>query len=124
MSNATARLVAKELTAHDAFAAHIDAELKIDPEALTNPWHAALASAASFITGGVIPLLAVALPPAGLRIPVMLLAVIVALAITGALSAYAGGASKLTATLRVVIGGVLAMAITYGIGKLFGVIGL
>ncbi len=124
MSSATAHLVATELTAHDAFAAHVDAELKIDPNDLTNPWHAAFASAASFFAGAIIPLIAVALPPASLRIPVMLAAVIVALAITGMLSASAGGANKLIATLRVVIGGVCAMAITFGIGKMFGVIGI
>jgi len=124
LSRATAETVAKELTAHDVFAAHVDAELHIDPNDLTNPWAAAFASAASFTMGGVIPLLAIVLPPESLRIAMTFAAVLVALVITGTLSAYAGGANKTTATIRVVLGGLIAMAITYGIGKAFGVVGL
>ena len=124
LSPTTARTVAAELTAHDAFAAHVDAELHIDPNDLTNPWHAAFASAASFFTGAIIPLIAIALPPASIRIPVTFAAVLVVLIITGTLSAYAGGANKTRATVRVVVGGILAMIITFGIGKLFGVVGI
>jgi len=124
LTKATARTVAEELTAHDAFAAHVDAELHIDPKALTNPWHAAIASGASFLSGAFIPLIAIVLPPASLRLPVTFAAVLGALVITGTLSAQAGGANKLKATLRVVLGGALAMAITFGVGKMFGVIGI
>lgn len=124
LSKATARTVAEELSAHDALAAHFDAELNIDPNELTNPWHAALASGAAFFAGAVIPLLAIALPPAHLRIPATFAAVLVALVITGMLSAHVGGAKKMRATIRVVMGGILAMAITFGIGKLFGTTGL
>ena len=124
MSKATARIVAEELTAHDAFAAHVDAELHIDPNDLTNPWHAAYASAAAFLSGAIIPLLAIVLPPADWRIPVTFVAVLAALAVTGTLSAQAGGANKTRATLRVVVGGALAMIITFGVGKIFGVIGI
>ena len=124
MSRATAELVAKELTAHDAFAAHVDAELNIDPDDLTNPWQAALASGTSFVSGGIIPLLAIFFSPVPLRMTILVAAVVVALAITGSLSAYAGGANKLTATVRNVVGGLVAMAITYGIGRLFGVVGI
>lgn len=124
LSRETAALVAKELTAHDVFAAHVDAELHIDPNDLTNPLSAAFASAAAFFSGAIIPLIAVALPPAPLRLPVTFAAVFVALIVTGVLSAYAGGADKTRATVRVVVGGILAMAITYGIGKAFRVIGL
>jgi len=124
LSKETADIVAKELTAHDAFAAHVDAELSIDPHNLTNPGHAAYASAASFLLGGIIPLIAIMLPADALRIPVTFLAVIVALVITGILSANAGGANRTLATCRVVIGGMLAMAVTYGIGRLFGVVGI
>ena len=123
MTSATARAVATELTKHGAFAAHVDAELNINPDDLINPWQAAFASAASFLAGGIIPLIAVAFPPASLRLPVMLVAVVVALAVTGMLSGYAGGASKTKATVRMVAGGVLAMVITFGIGKIIGVIG-
>ncbi|MEM4736681.1 MAG: VIT family protein, partial [Nitrososphaeria archaeon] len=101
LSRRTAIIVAKELTAKDAFKAHVDAELGIDPDNLTNPWHAAFASALSFIMGAVIPLLAILLPPAAIRIPVAFLSVIVALAITGILSAKAGDAHVIRATLRV-----------------------
>jgi VIT1/CCC1 family predicted Fe2+/Mn2+ transporter len=124
MTAATAHLVAKELTAHDVFAAHVEAELHIDPNDLTNPWHAAFASAAAFFSGAIIPLIAVILPPADLRLPVTFAAALVALMITGTLSAKAGGANKTVAVLRNVAGGIVAMAITYGIGKAFGVFGV
>lgn len=124
VSHETAQKVAEELTAHDAFAAHVDVELGINPDSLTNPWHAAYASAASFTVGSIIPLLAITLPPESVRIPVTFGSVLVALIITGSLSAYAGGASKRVATVRVVLGGVLAMIITYGIGRVFGVVGI
>ncbi len=124
LSKATAYTVAAELTTHDAFAAHAEAELHIDPNELTNPWHAAFASAVAFLAGAIIPLIAIVLPPASLRIPITFAAVVVALVITGTLSAYIGGANKIRATLRVVVGGALAMIITFGIGKVFGVVGL
>ncbi len=124
LSHHTARIVAEELTKHDAFAAHVDAELGINPNDLTDPWHAAIASAISFFSGGIIPLIAIILPGANLRIPVTFFAVLVALVITGALSAHVGGAGKVRATVRVVCGGILAMIITFGIGKIFGVIGI
>lgn len=124
LSRETSLIVAKELTAHDVFAAHVDAELHIDPNDLTNPWHAAVASALSFLVGAVIPLVAVVLAPAPQRIAVTFVAVLFALVITGTLSAYAGGANKMRATIRVVLGGALAMAITFGIGKIFGVVGI
>jgi VIT1/CCC1 family predicted Fe2+/Mn2+ transporter len=120
LSRDTAERVARELTAHDAFGAHTDIELGIDPNKLTSPLAAALSSAAAFTVGAIIPIIAITLPPAPLRIPVTFIAVFFALILTGTLSAYAGGASKRVAALRVVIGGVLAMAITFGIGKLFG----
>jgi len=124
LSKATAFTVAAELTAHDAYAAHAEAELHIDPNDLTNPWHAAYASALAFLAGAIIPLIAIVAPPASLRIPVTFAAVLAALVITGSLSAHIGGANKMRATLRVVVGGALAMAITFGIGKAFGVVGL
>ncbi|MEN9407442.1 MAG: hypothetical protein RLZZ455_658 [Candidatus Parcubacteria bacterium] len=124
LSRKTAVAVAKELTKNDAFAAHVDAELRIDPENLTNPWHAALASAAAFLAGALIPIAAVILPPADVRVPFAFLAVIAALAITGTISAKIGGANVTRAVFRVVIGGAVAMAVTYGIGKLFNISGI
>ena len=116
----TAAQVAEELTAHDAFAAHVDAELNIDPEALANPWQAAAASAASFIVGAQLPLLAVLLPPVSWRVPVTFVAVLFALGVAGALSARIGGSRVWRAVLRVVIGGAAGLAFTYGVGHLFG----
>lgn len=124
LTRPTAETVAKELTARDAFAAHVDIELNIDPEKLTSPTHAAIASGASFTAGALLPLLAITVPPASLRIPITFLAVLIALAITGSLSAHVGGSSKMRATIRVVIGGALAMAITYGVGTIFGTVGI
>ena len=121
LSRGTATQVANELTAHDVFAAHADAELHIDPNNLTSPWQAAIASAASFTVGAIIPLVAIVLPPASVRVPLTFVAVLVALMITGSLSAYAGDANKTRATIRVVLGGAFAMVVTFGIGKLFGV---
>lgn len=120
----TARVVATELTEHDAFAAHLDAELGIDPNNLTDPWHAAFASAAAFVSGAIIPILMVIIVPAFIRIPATFFGVFLALVITGTLSAYAGRAKKFNAAVRVVVGGLLAMAVTFGIGKLFGVAGI
>ena len=120
LSPQTAEQVAKELTQHDAFAAHVEAELGIDPQELTNPWQAALSSAVSFTVGGLLPLLAILLPPAPARIPVTVVAVLVALAITGWVSARLGGAQPYRAALRMTVGGALAMAITFAIGHLVG----
>jgi VIT1/CCC1 family predicted Fe2+/Mn2+ transporter len=124
LSKATAKIVADELTAHDAFAAHVDAELGIDPNDLTNPWHAAYASGAAFFCGAILPLAAILIPPASVRIPVTFISVLIALTATGGLSAHAGGASKRVAIVRVVLGGTVAMIVTFGIGKLFGVVGI
>ena len=115
-----AHAVASELTEKDAFAAHVDAELGIDPDNLTNPWHAALASAVAFVVGALLPLLAIELPQPSLRVPVTFLAVIVALAITGWVSAKIGAADLRKALQRNIFGGALAMAVTYGIGVLVG----
>lgn len=121
LSKKTATSVANELTKHDPIAAHLDAKLNIDPENLTSPTHAALASALSFLIGGIIPLIAISIPPLPLRIPATVISVVLALATTGSISAQIGGASILRATARVVLGGIFAMAITYGIGRFFGV---
>ena len=124
LSPDTARTVAAELTAHDAFSAHIEAELGLDPDELTNPWHAALASAISFSLGALLPVLAVLLPPVSFRIPVTVVVVLLALAATGVLSARIGGAAPRRAAARIVAGGALAMAVTFGIGQLLGATGI
>lgn len=124
LSRKTAQQVAKELTAHDAMAAHFDAELGIDPNNLTEPWHAAIASAVSFLLGALIPLVVITLLPTSFKIPITFIAVLIALAITGTASALIGGANPIKATLRVVAGGALAMTVTYGIGKIFNLEGV
>lgn len=121
LSPATARLAAKELTAKNAQRAHFDAELGIDPDALTDPWQAAVASAISFTLGAALPMLTINLLPSGSRIPITFGVVIVALAVTGALGARIGGAKAGRAAWRVVAGGALAMIITFAIGRLFHV---
>ena len=116
----TARQVATELTAHDVLAAHLDAELHLDPESIAKPWQAAGASALSFTLGALLPLLAILLPPPSWRVPVTFFAVLIALAITGAVSARIGGSPATRAVLRVVVGGAAGLAITYAVGSLFG----
>ena len=118
LTESTAILVAQELTDHDVLAAHLSAELDIDADDVVSPWHAAFASALSFLIGGLLPLAAILLPPAALRIPITFIAVLVALAITGSLGAHLGEAPKARATVRTLIGGALALAATYGIGTL------
>src|SRR5512146_2391853 len=120
LSAATARTVAAELTSHNALAAHLEAELHIDPAGIPNPLHAAGASAMSFVAGALLPMLAIMLPPASWRVPVTYVAVLIALGLTGALSARLGGSDVRRAVLRVVVGGALGLAFTYGIGRLFG----
>ena len=124
LSAQTARTVAEELTQHDAFAAHVEVELGIDPTDLTNPWHAALASAAAFTIGAILPLVAILAPPAAWRVPVTFVAVLVALAVTGEVSARLGGTSRRAAVARVVFGGALGMLVTYGVGRLVHAAGI
>ena len=120
LSPETARAVAEEQTQHDALTAHAQLELGIDPEQLTNPWHAAFASMGSFLAGGLLPILAICLTPASWRIPFTFGAVLVALAVTGAISSHLGRAPRTRAVLRNLAGGTLAMGITYVIGGLIG----
>jgi VIT1/CCC1 family predicted Fe2+/Mn2+ transporter len=120
LSAATARTVAAELTSRGALAAHLDAELHIDPADIPSPVQAAVASAVSFTVGALLPLLAILLPPAAARVPVTFAAVLIALGLTGALSARLGGSSIRQAVSRLVIGGALGLAFTYGVGHLFG----
>ncbi|MCX6396879.1 MAG: VIT family protein [Propionibacteriales bacterium] len=120
LSEAVALQVATELTAHDALAAHAEVELGIDPDALTSPWHAAWASMLAFTVGAALPLLTVMLFSPGVRVWATAVAVAVALAITGFASARFAEADVRRAILRNVIGGLLAMAVTYAIGTVVG----
>jgi len=115
-----ARAVAEQLTAVDALAAHAEVELGIDPDRLAHPGHAAWASFLSFVVGALLPLLAMALCPVRIRVAFTVVAVALALMLTGVVSARLGQAHWARPVLRNVLGGLLAMAVTYGIGTLVG----
>jgi VIT1/CCC1 family predicted Fe2+/Mn2+ transporter len=104
----------------DAVIAHEALVPGIDPDELTNPWHAAWASMIAFAAGALIPLLAILLAPRDLAVPLTTGAVLLALAATGCISARLGRARHLPAMVRTVGGGLLAMTVTYGIGLLVG----
>ncbi|NUR63895.1 MAG: VIT family protein [Catenulispora sp.] len=122
MSEPTARQVAEEMTAHDALAAHARTELGINPNELANPWSAAIASFIAFSVGALLPLLAIVLPPRDWRVPVTVISVLIALVITGHVSARLGRAAPGRAIVRNVIGGALAMGITYVVGTFIGAV--
>jgi len=124
LSDETARKVAEELTAHDALSAHLEVELGLKEDDLVNPWHAALSSAIAFTLGALLPLVAILLPPPEIRVPVTFVAVLVALAATGAVAARIGGSSPVRASIRLVIGGALALFATWLIGTLLGTSGV
>ncbi|MCQ4041150.1 VIT family protein [Streptantibioticus rubrisoli] len=115
-----AREVAEQLTERDALGAHARVELGINPEELTNPWHAAWASFAAFTCGALLPLLAIVLPPASVRLAVTVVAVLCALVLCGWASARLGNAPARRALLRNAAGGMVAMAVTYTAGVLLG----
>ena len=120
LSRQLAEQVAHELTEHDALAAHAEAELGIDPEERTNPMHAAYSSMISFTVGALLPLLAIVLPPQSWRVPVTVASVVLALGITGVVSARLGGADARPAVLRNVGVGLVAMVVTFLVGTLVG----
>jgi len=117
---ALAREVAGQLMAKDALAAHAHDELGISETTTARPIQAALTSAATFAVGAAFPLLMVVVSPAGVLVPVVSTSSLVFLAILGAVGARAGGAGMLRGTARVAFWGAMAMAITAGIGTLFG----
>ncbi|MFE7542242.1 VIT1/CCC1 transporter family protein [Streptomyces platensis] len=119
-----AREVAEQLTEHDALRAHAEVELGIDPDALTNPWHAAGASFLAFTAGALLPLLAIVLPPTAYRLWITVVAVVAALGVCGWSSARMGFAPVGRAVLRNVGGGVVAMGVTYGAGSVLGAVGV
>lgn len=124
LSREVARQAAEQMTARDSLRAHARVELGIDPDDLTNPWHAAWASFLSFTVGALLPLLAIVLPPSGWRVPVTVVCVLAALVLTGWSSARLGAARPGPAVLRNAAGGGLAMAVTYAVGVLLGTVGV
>jgi VIT1/CCC1 family predicted Fe2+/Mn2+ transporter len=117
-----ARQVAQQLMAKDALGAHARDELGITEITTARPVQAALTSAASFSVGAAMPLLMVVISPTGALVPIVFAASLSFLALLGAIGAKAGGATILRATARVTFWGALAMALTAGIGKLFGTV--
>lgn len=117
---ATARQVATELTDRDALRAHLAAELNIDQDDVVSPWYAALASAVAFTVGALLPLATILLIPGPARILWTFIAVLLALAVTGYVAAWIGGAPRGRAMLRTVIGGALALGATFVVGSFFG----
>ncbi|MFB8146995.1 VIT family protein [Microbacterium sp. NPDC056003] len=123
LSDETAKRVAVELTERDALRAHLSMELNIDPDDLVSPWRAAAASALAFVCGGILPFLTILLPES-IRIPVTFIVVLMALGATGALGARIGGSPVTRATIRVVVGGAIALAATFAIGALLNTTGI
>ena len=119
---ALARRVAQQLMAKDALTAHARDELGISAITTARPVQAALTSAAMFSTGAALPLLMVVVSPAGALVPIVSAASLGFLALLGAIGAVAGGANVLRATVRVTFWGAFAMALTAGIGRLFGTV--
>lgn len=115
-----ARQVAEQMTARDALAAHARDELGIFAHTTARPVQAAVTSALMFAFGAALPLLALALAPQALVLPVVAVASLLFLALLGAIGARAGGANIAVATLRVTFWGAFAMAATAGIGALIG----
>jgi VIT1/CCC1 family predicted Fe2+/Mn2+ transporter len=116
-----AREVAEQLHAGDhTLAAHAEVELGIKLGEYSNPWSAAITSMISFAIGSALPLIAILVTSPARRSLVTFVTMLVALAVTGSVSARLGGAQHRRAVVRVVVGGALAMAITYAIGRLIG----
>ncbi|MDO8143598.1 MULTISPECIES: VIT family protein [unclassified Isoptericola] len=124
LSEETARQVAVELTEHDALRAHLTVELHIDADDVVSPWHAAFASFVAFALGGLLPFATVLLVPEPAKVAATFVAVLVALALTGGVAAWIGGARIGRAVLRVVVGGALALGATFAVGSLLGSAGV
>ena len=122
VDQALARQVAQQLMAKDALAAHARDELGISEISTARPVLAAVTSAAMFSAGAAMPILMVVVSPAGMLVPIVSAASLGFLALLGAIGAMTGGANVLRATARVTFWGAFAMALTAGIGRLFGTV--
>jgi VIT1/CCC1 family predicted Fe2+/Mn2+ transporter len=121
MTKKVARTAAKEQTAHDPLGAHAKLHLGInDPDFLTSPVKAGVASLLAFSMGGTIPILTILLTPASVRIPITFAVAVVCVAGTGWAASKMAHSSKWRSIIRNVIGGSVALAVTYGIGALVG----
>ncbi|MEB3201052.1 MAG: VIT family protein [Synechococcaceae cyanobacterium] len=117
-----ARQVAEQLTLHDALGAHARDELGLSEVLKARPIQAALASAASFSLGALVPILAILISPSGRITDFTVAAALLSLALLGALSATAGGASRWRGALRMLVWGSLAMGLTAVVGQRFGAV--
>jgi VIT1/CCC1 family predicted Fe2+/Mn2+ transporter len=117
-----AKQVAQQLMAHDALGAHARDELGISPTLTARPIQAALTSAVSFAVGAGLPLLVTAFAPEARLVLLVSSSSLVFLALLGGLAAHAGGAGLVTGAIRVTFWGALAMAVTAGVGALFGTV--
>jgi len=122
LSPALARQVAEELTAKGALAAHARDELGIVEHLAANPLQAAVTSAITFAVGALVPLLTVLLAPPAMLLPTTMVVTVLALAALGGLGGWTGGAGIVRPAVRVVVWGALAMAVTFGVGALFGAV--
>ena len=117
----TADTAAREIAAENRLLeAHLRLEMGIDGEDLTNPWHAAFWSAVSFLAGAALPLISIFLAPMSTAAATVAIVTLIALAITGYVSARLADTDAARSVFRLVIGGALGLAITYGIGVAFG----
>jgi vacuolar iron transporter family protein len=122
LDRSLARQVAEQLMAHDALGAHARDELGISETVRARPIQAALASAGSFSVGAALPLLVTAIAPPSALVPLVSGTSLLFLAVLGGLAAQAGGANVAVGAIRVTFWGALAMAVTTGVGLLFGTI--
>lgn len=122
LPHAEARRVARELSLGDPLRAHLTAEVNLDPDDVVRPWASAAATAATFAAGAALPFLSILLP-AHIRVPATFGVVVLALIATGALAARAGGSRVVRGTIRVVTGGMVALATTYLLGIALGATG-
>ncbi|MDY6054876.1 VIT family protein [Micrococcus sp.] len=120
LSRGTAETVARELTSRDALAAHLRMELGMAEEDVVSPWAAAGASFLAFLVGALLPFLTIVLVPVDVRVPATFAVTLLALACTGYVGARLGDAPPARATVRVVVGGGLALALTFAVGALLG----
>lgn len=114
---ALAEKVAEQLMAQDALGAHALDELGITASGMANPLQAALASAASFAAGAILPLIVAIVAPSTLIMPVIVVSALFSLALLGGLAAKIGGARVVPAVLRVTVWSALALALTYSVGR-------
>ena len=120
VSHEVADRAARDIEAKDPLKAHLQLELGIDSEDLTNPWAAAMSSAIAFTLGALLPIASVLLAPATTRGLIVTAGTLATLALTGYISARISGTNKMRSMLRLLIGGALGLAVTYGVGLLFG----